>query len=148
MGKTRTKQSLNRQFSAGGVVYRDDQPSREWLLIRPTGKQSWRLTKGHIDPGESSLQAAEREVEEEGGVEVEVLGKIGQDNYFFILSKERIYKIVTYFLMRYLQKAKGPISWETEEIAWIPFGEALERLTFKGEKEILQKAREMVESGE
>ena len=130
------------------MVYRDDQPSREWLLIRPTGKQSWRLTKGHIDPGESSLQAAEREVEEEGGVEVEVLGKIGQDNYFFILSKERIYKIVTYFLMRYLQKAKGPISWETEEIAWIPFGEALERLTFKGEKEILQKAREMVESGE
>lgn len=140
----RNNPPLKRQFSAGGVVYKAEGGNLEWLLIRPAGKNSWRLPKGLIDKGETSLEAAQREVEEEVGIETEVVGKIGQDKYFFNLGKDRIYKVVTYYLMRYLQEAKGPISWETEEIAWLPFEEALSRLTFKGEKEILQKAREMV----
>ncbi|MEK7182891.1 MAG: NUDIX domain-containing protein [Patescibacteria group bacterium] len=152
---------LIRQFSAGGAVYREDPSASsgqvvEWLIIRPAGRDSWRLPKGIIDKGETSLVAAQREVEEEAGVEVEVLGKIGQDKYFYSLRKQgtssayrlgndRIYKTVTYYLMRYVKPAKGPISFETEEVAWLPFEEAYERLTFKGEKEILQKAHKMIE---
>lgn len=116
-----------------------------WLVVRPAGKDTWRLPKGLIDRGETSIQAAQREVKEETGIEVEVLGKIGQDKYFFNLGKERIYKVVTYFLMHYLQEAKGPLSWETEEIAWLSFKEAYERLAFRGEKEMLKKASEMIE---
>lgn len=143
MATTAGLKPLKRQFSAGGVVYKEDN-GVEWLLIEPSGREAWRLPKGLIDPGETSLSAAQREVEEEAGVETEVLGKIGQDKYFYQMGGERFYKIVTYYLMRYLKEAKGPISWETEEIAWLPFDQAYERLTFKGEKEILRKAKEML----
>ncbi|MBI2405626.1 NUDIX domain-containing protein [Candidatus Microgenomates bacterium] len=136
---------LIRQFSAGGAVYREEGKAHEWLIIRPAGRDSWRLPKGIIDKGETSLEAAQREVQEEAGVETEVLGKIGQDKYFYRLGKDRFYKTVTYFLMRYLQEAKGPISFETEEVAWLPFEEAQTKLTFPGEKGILQKAHKMVE---
>lgn len=146
MAKTRTRKLLIRQFSAGGVVYRAD-PSMDsgilWLIIKPHGKDQWRLPKGLIDDRETSLEAASREVEEEAGIETEILGKIGQDKYFYQMGGERYYKIVTYFLMRYLQDAKGPVSWETEEIAWLPYEEALEKLTFQGEKGIFKIAQEM-----
>ena len=143
--RIRKSDFLKRQFSAGGVVFRQEDGELLWLVIKPAGRDNWRLPKGLIDRGETSVQTAQREGREETGVEVEVVGKIGQDKYFFNLGGERIYKTVTYYLMRYLQDAKGPMSWEVEEIAWLPFEEALERLTFKGEKEILQKAREILE---
>lgn len=152
-GQTPTTR-LVRQFSAGGAVYRQEGDEREWLVIKPAGRDSWRLPKGIIDRGETSLVAAQREVEEEAGVETEVVGKIGQDKYFYRLGKDRFYKTVTYYLMRYsamnklayLKASKGPISFETEEVAWLPFEEAHERLTFKGEKGILQQAQNMIES--
>lgn len=156
MAKT-DKSSLIRQFSAGGAVYferqresssayKDEDGNFEWVIIKPSGRNQWRLPKGIIDKGETSLKAAEREVEEEAGIDVEVLGKIGQDKYFYVLGKDRIYKIVTYFLMRYIKEAKGPLSWETEQILWLPYEEAFEKLSFKGEKEILKKAWDLVQS--
>lgn len=147
MAKEKRLKKISRQFSAGGAVFKLEDGQILWLLIRPSGRSSWRLAKGIIDAGESSHQTAQREVKEEAGVETEVIGKIGQDKYFFKLGRERIYKIVTYYLMRFLQEAKGPISWETEEVSWLPFEEAVEKLTFAGEKEILRKAKEIQERG-
>lgn len=136
-------------LSAGLRQAQSNRPGQvEWLLIKPSGKNQWRLPKGLIDKGETSLVAAQREVEEEGGVETEVIGKVGQDKYFYILNSDRFYKIVTYYLMHYIKEAKGPVSWETEEVVWLPYEEALSKLTFKGEKEMLKKAKEMVESKE
>lgn len=143
----RLKKKLKREFSAGGAVFRKDDSEALWLVIKPSGKNTWRLPKGLIDRGETSIEAAQREVEEEAGVETEVIGKIGQDKYFYNMGRELIYKMVTYYLMRYLADSKSPISWETEEIEWLPFEEALTRLTFRGEKEILQKAKELLEQG-
>lgn len=133
------KKQIKREFSAGGVVYKKLGDQIFWLVIRPKGSEKWRLPKGWIEKGESSKEAAVREVLEEGGVETNVLAKIGTEQYFFVLKGERIFKNVTFYLMEYIKEAETEISWETEEIDWLSFELAREWLAFKTEKEMLEK---------
>jgi len=137
------KKPLVRAFSAGGVVYRKTTKGREWLLIKPTGTKQWRFPKGTIDKGETSKEAAEREVFEETGVKVEIEEKIGSEQYFFQLKRERIFKIVTFFLMKQVGgKVFVEDKWahEVEEVCWFDEENALMSLSFKGERDILKKA--------
>lgn len=138
------QKKVKREYSAGGLVYRDEPEGRLWLVIKPTGRKQWRLPKGWIEPAETSVQAAQREVREEGGVETESLAKIGKESFFFVQDGQKIFKTVTFFLMRYVQEAQEPLSWETESIEWLPFAEARQRLAFENEKEILDKARKLL----
>jgi len=124
------------------VVFRKEPEGTLWLVIKPSGSEKWRLPKGWIEPGESALEAAKREVREEAGIEGEILGKIGAEKYFFVQDGEKIFKTVVFYLMEYLQEASSGFSWETEKIDWLPFEEAKERLAFEKEKEILGKAKE------
>lgn len=141
------QQKIKREFSAGGVVFRKEPEGILWLVVKPTGSEKWRLPKGWIEPGESSIEAAQREVAEEAGVKTEVLGKVGQEKYFFVQGKEKVFKTVVFYLMEYQQEAQTGFSWETEEIDWLSFEEAKEKLAFKQEKEILEKAKELQEKG-
>lgn len=143
--KKQVGKKLTRQFSAGGAVFRKDDDRILWLVIRPAGKNTWRLAKGLIERGESSLEAAKREVEEEAGIKVEVLGKVGNDKYFYRQGRENIYKIVTYYLMEYEKEGREQISWEIGSLDWFPYEEAREKLSFSGEKEILEKANGLLE---
>ncbi|MDO8551419.1 MAG: NUDIX domain-containing protein [bacterium] len=138
----RTK--IKREFSAGGVVYKRNGSETLWLVIKPSGSDKWRFPKGWIREGESSKEAAKREVTEEAGIEAEVLEKIGTEQYFFVLKGERIFKIVAFFLMEYREEAKTPVCWETEKVDWLTFEEARERLSFKKEREMLEKGKEML----
>lgn len=143
------KTKIKREFSAGGVVYRRDPSTSSgqetlWLVVKPLGSEKWRLPKGWIEPGESSLEAARREVREEVGIEVEVLGKIGTEKYFFVQDKQKILKTVVFYLMEYLQEAQTGFSWETEAIDWLSYEKAQKRLAFEKEREILGKAKELL----
>jgi len=142
------KAKIKREFSAGGVVFRKEPEGILWLVVKPKGNDKWRLPKGWIEPGESSLEAAKREVKEEAGIETEVLGKVGSEKYFFVQDKQKIFKTVVFYLMEYQQEAESGFSWETEEIDWLPFEETKERLAFEKEKELLEKAREILKSEE
>jgi len=133
---------IKKAFSAGGVVYREEPEGTLWLVIKAKSDGKWRLPKGGIEKNETSLEAAIREVEEEGGVEVEPLGKVGHEKYFFVKDGQKIFKTVVFYLMRYIQEKFGESDWETEAIDWLPYDEALERLSFKNEKKILEKAEE------
>jgi len=125
---------IKREFSAGGVVFRQEPEGILWLVVKPAGSEKWRLPKGWIEPGESSAQAAKREVEEEGGVEAEVLGKIGREKYFFVQDKQKILKTVVFYLMKYLQESRSGPCWEVETIDWLPFDQR-ERDFGKGKKD-------------
>ena len=59
-----------REFSAGGVVIRRMQ-GRAFVAVVRVREQILALPKGHPDPGESSAEAAQREVREEAGLETE-----------------------------------------------------------------------------
>lgn len=147
MAKGTQKQGILREFSAGGVVYKKEAKKIKWLIVQPTGTNRWQFPKGKIDKNESSKDTALREVEEEGGVRVEIIEKIGDSRYFFILKGKKIFKTVTFYLLKYLGDTKEGHDWEVEETIFVPYKEAFEKLSFKDDKEILKKAKEVLDRG-
>lgn len=134
-----------RELSAGGVVLRGD----EVIVIVPTrrGAQGQRvlgLPKGHIDPGESAERAATREVREEAGVEAELIEKLGDVRYFYQRDGRRIFKLVHFFLFAYRSGDVADHDDEVEEARWMPLREAIEAVTYRGEREMLERALSVV----
>lgn len=138
---------VERQFSAGGVVYREN--PLQVIVIKPSGKDRWTLPKGWIDEGETSEQAAVREVKEEAGVDTQPLRKIDTIKIFFKDEKtsKNVLKMVTFYLMKYVGGDVRDHHWETEEVVWLEPKEALDKLTFKSEKQILEKALRLLDNG-
>jgi 8-oxo-dGTP pyrophosphatase MutT (NUDIX family) len=148
---------MKREFSAGGVVVRQMR-GRWWLAaIEPAGRSEsskravLALPKGLVDAGESSEQTALREVREETGVEAELLGKLGDIKYVYIRSwgdRERVFKVVSFFLLRYKSGKLGEIvpemRVEVRRAEWIPLEDAPRQLAYKGEREMAAKALEYV----
>jgi 8-oxo-dGTP pyrophosphatase MutT (NUDIX family) len=135
-----------REFSAGAVVVRRLK-GRWWLAaIRPGGKPEgvWALPKGQIAPGDSAVDTALREVAEETGVEGRLVGKLGDIRYIYTWKGERIFKVVSFFLVRYSRGRLGDIpaafAHEVDEARWLPFPDAIDLLAYKGEREMAQKA--------
>ena len=118
----------------------------EWHLaaIRPGGKKVWALPKGIIGQGESAADAAVREVSEETGIEGRLLEKLGDVRYVYMWKGERVFKVVSFFLLRYSSGRLGDISpehrREVDETRWIKLAEAPAALAYKGEREMAEKA--------
>src|ERR1051325_6669067 len=95
--------AVKREFSAGGVLVRRLQGRWMVAAIRPRreGPAVWALPKGHIDDGERGEATALREGGEETGVQGRSLGKLGDVRYWFNWEGERIFKVVSFFLVRY-----------------------------------------------
>jgi len=66
------------------------------------GRLLWSLPKGHLEPGETAEQAAEREVAEETGILGQVLLPLGDIDYWFVTEGRRVHKTVHHFLLRFL----------------------------------------------
>lgn len=144
MGKSAQKEKITRQFSAGGVVFKNTKEGKLWLLINPSGSDRWQLPKGHIDLGEHSEETAAREVFEETAVKAEPIKKIDAIQYFFVENGQRVLKTVTFFLMQYLSGGKKEADIEVKRAEFFPYEEAVDKLTFKGEKGILKKAKSLL----
>lgn len=130
---------MQRDFSAGGIVFKDGQV----LLTQHSTNLYWGFPKGHIDAGETSKDAAIREIREEGGIQAEIVDKVGQSNYVYIMNGEKIFKVVTVFLMKYLSGDPKNHDWEVEEAGWFTAEEAMEKLSFSQDKVLLKKALEI-----
>ena len=135
---------MRREFSAGGVLVR--RLKGEWHLaaIRPGGKRVWALPKGIIGLGESAADAAVREVSEETGIKGRLLEKLGDVRYVYMWKGERVFKVVSFFLLRYSSGRLGDISpehrREVDETRWIKLADAPTALAYKGEREMAEKA--------
>jgi 8-oxo-dGTP pyrophosphatase MutT (NUDIX family) len=117
--------------------------------IRPQGKDRvWALPKGRIDPGESAAETAVREVREETGVEGRLVEKLGDVRYVYTWRGERIFKVVSFFLLRAGRGRLGAIEEamriEVAETRWLPLEEAPQLLTYGGEREMAAKALEVL----
>jgi 8-oxo-dGTP pyrophosphatase MutT (NUDIX family) len=121
---------MRREFSAGGVLVR--RLRGRWMVaaIRPAGKPAglWALPKGQIDEGERGEETALREVAEETGAHGRSLGKLGDVRYWFNWKGERVFKVVSFFLIRYEGGRLGDVpaehSHEIAEARWLVLDEA------------------------
>jgi 8-oxo-dGTP pyrophosphatase MutT (NUDIX family) len=130
---------LKREFSAGGVVVRRFHGKPFLCAVRPRA-DVLALPKGHPDAGESSIEAATREVREETGLVAEPQEKLGDVRYWYVWKGERILKIVSFFLFRYRSGSVRDHDHEVESAEWIPLAEAPSRLAYKGEREMAELA--------
>ena len=119
-----------------------------WVVaaIRPAGKREgiWALPKGRIGPGEDPAATAVREVEEETGARGGLERKLGDVRYVFTWEGERVFKVVSFYLIRYTGGRLGRLAvehrHEVAEARWLALEEAPKLLAYKGEREMAQKA--------
>jgi len=136
--------------SAGAVIFRKEGGKIYYLLLHyPSNakapREYWDFPKGHIEKGENLEETAKREVEEETGLKDLKLIEGFKEwiKYFFKFKEKNIFKIVTFFLAETKTK-EVKVSFEHIGFKWLPYEEAIEKLTFKNAKEILKKANEFI----
>ncbi|MCX5716063.1 MAG: NUDIX hydrolase [Candidatus Omnitrophica bacterium] len=129
------------EFSSGGVVAKKI-PSGFVILLIKDSYGRWTWPKGHIENGETPPQAAEREIGEETGLkDIKLVEGLDKIQYSFGRGRGRISKTVYLYLfeatgIENLKALKG----EIESAEWFSPEEALERIEYKGAKEVLKRA--------
>jgi 8-oxo-dGTP pyrophosphatase MutT (NUDIX family) len=158
-----------REISAGGVVVRNK--DGEWWMAAieppsgpgtrapaktkpaptPKTKPVFCLPKGLVDPGEKPLEAAVREVREETGITATLVAKLADIKYVYVRSwgdGERVFKIVSFYLLRYesgrIDQIADEMRVEVARAQWIRLEEAAKLLAYRGEKQVARKALEYV----
>lgn len=160
-----------REISAGGVVIRRKDDAWWMAAIEPppgpaaappdTAKGAGRskpksilcLPKGLVDAGEKALDAALREVREETGIAAVPITKLADIRYVYVRSwgdGERVFKIVTFYLLRYesgrIDDVSDAMRIEVARAKWVPLEDAPKLLAYRGEKQMARKALEYVRS--
>lgn len=159
---------MEREISAGGVVIRKQEG--EWWLaaielphaaeqspepsrrVFKKTKPVMALPKGLVDAGEKPLETALREVYEETGVTALLVTKLGDIKYVYTRTwgdGGRVFKIVSFYLMRYrsgeIDNITPEMRIEVARAKWVRLEEAPKLLTYKGERQMVQQAREYVD---
>ncbi len=148
---------MAREFSAGGAVVRKRE-DKWWLAViephRDPGQDTvLALPKGNVDPGEKPDQTALREVLEETGLQASLVAKLTDIKYFYVRSwgdKQRVFKVVSFYLLRYRSGRIGNISedmrHEVQRSLWLPLDDAPQKLTYRGERDVAKLALEYLQN--
>lgn len=134
------KEKVKRYIAAGGVVVEDERV----LVLRWPSRDEIRLPKGHVEAGETVLEAAIREVSEESGYRrLEIEADLGSQRVAFDDEGRRVVRTERYFLMRLAGEVDRPSgSGEAKfDPVWLTWDEALEVLTFEAERNWVRRAR-------
>jgi len=147
---TKAKVETLDQISAGGVAFRWQRSQPEIAIVSVKPKLRWQLPKGIVDPGESPPVTAVREVREEAGVETDLIKLIETIEYWYRSVKNgkpvRFHKFVHFYLVEYKSGDVLNHDHEVEDARWVSIDEAVGMLAFEGEREVVEKAREMIEA--
>jgi len=135
------------ETSAGGLVVDLQGPERRAALIGRLdrrGRLLWSLPKGHVEAGETTEDAAVREVEEETGIRGRVLAPLGTVDFWFVAEDRRIHKTVHHFLLEARGGELSDADVEVTEVAWVPLEELRERLAYDGERRLVDAAEQLL----
>jgi 8-oxo-dGTP pyrophosphatase MutT (NUDIX family) len=137
---------MRNEHSSGGAVlsFRDGVPFV--ALIATRGRLRWGLPKGAVSEGETSEQAALREVQEETGLVASIVKPLDTIEYFFRASGSVIRKRVDFYLMNYVSGTLTPQLSEVDDVQWVELSEAIQRASFDSEKKLLEMALSEVET--
>jgi 8-oxo-dGTP pyrophosphatase MutT (NUDIX family) len=163
-----------REVSAGGVVVR--KKDGEWWMaaielpteetapetpsaepsrrpVRPKTKAVTCLPKGLVDAGEKPLEAALREIREETGITAVPITKLADIKYVYVRSwgdRERVFKIVSFYLLRYesgrIDDIVNEMRVEVARAKWVRLADAPKLLAYRGEKQMARKTLEYLEA--
>ena len=157
---------MAREISAGGVVVRHRaggwdmaaiEPQRDLTASTGAKKRSQKvllaLPKGLVDPGETPEQTAIREVWEETGITATPVLKLGDIKYVYVRSwgdRQRVFKIVSFYLLRYQRGRIDEISLEmrveVKRATWIALEDAARTLAYRGERDMVRRAQQYLKS--
>ena len=134
---------MKKESSAGAVIFRKNKETKYLLLHYEAGH--WDFPKGNIEANEKDEDTIKREVKEETGIkDIKIIKDFKEKlHYFYKLKGKLISKEVVFYLAE-TKTAKIKLSFEHVGYKWLPFKEALEKLTFKNAKDILKKADEFL----
>lgn len=139
--------AIKSQVSSGGVIFRKkDCGDTEIALVAVKGGQVWCLPKGIIEKGEKPEETAVREVREETGLTGKALEKIGDISYWYYAKDKnaKYRKTVHFYLLEYMSGDTADHNWEVDKAQWFLFDEALEKVSYRGDREIVEKAKELL----
>ena len=128
---------------AGGIAYRIDARKGGVSVLLVSSKKepgNWIFPKGHVERGESTQEAALRETEEEAGVDGDLLGPVGALEFDWRSKRYR----VEYFLIRARSETDKT---DGRKKIWLPYDEALARLTYEDTRRLLRDARPRMVDG-
>ena len=159
---------MPREISAGGVVVRPIAKGWELAVIEPQrepdvakpgstkpkpAKQVLALPKGLVDPGEKPEQTAVREVREETGIHAVLITKLTDIKYVYVRTwsdKQRVFKIVSFYLLRYesgtIDDVSPAMRVEVKQALWIPMEGAERKLAYRGERDVVRLAQKYLEA--
>lgn len=131
--------------SAGAVVLAEGTDGPCLAILHRRQPEEWRLPKGKLKPGESHRQAAQREVAEELGVEVQLGERLGETHYDYTQGGVQLSKRVVFYLAR----LPAPVDLTPEarvfaEARWVTPAEAQRLLTWENERHMVQQALQAV----
>jgi bis(5'-nucleosidyl)-tetraphosphatase len=130
--------------SAGAVLFYGNSSSREYLILHyPSGH--WDFPKGNIEPDETIMQTARREVKEETGIgDIDVRdGFEKRIEYYYRRDGQMVHKVVV-FLLAESKSRDVKISFEHEGFTWLRYPDAVMKLTFRNAKSILKDAEDFL----
>ncbi|MFO7791960.1 MAG: NUDIX domain-containing protein [Candidatus Saliniplasma sp.] len=135
--------------STGFLIFRENENKKFLLLHYPAGH--WDYPKGHIEEGETEIETALRELREETGIlekDIDIMDGFRETiDYFYHKRYDMSHKQVVYFLGR-TKTSDIEISKEHQGYTWLEYEDAMERLTFKNAKNLLEKANEYLEKND
>ncbi|MGM0381101.1 MAG: bis(5'-nucleosyl)-tetraphosphatase [bacterium] len=132
---------MKEELSAGIISYKCVEDKYLYLLLHyPQGH--WGFPKGHVEAGETALEAARRELKEETSLEAKNIHPEFEEkiDYYYTWEGEKRYKEVVFFAGE-VEEAKVKISHEHQDFCWLEADETAEKITYEDEKELFQKWR-------
>jgi ADP-ribose pyrophosphatase YjhB (NUDIX family) len=124
-----------REPTAGGIIFRRNPKNKDVveILLIQDAKNRWTIPKGHIEEGESAKQTAEREIQEETGLQqMKVMNWLGKINFRYRRGSSLVLMTTEIFLVHALGKTDSlkPEDW-MNGIKWFPATEALDKIEYE-----------------